>query len=285
MSVRILTGALLGMLSDLIQTADRGDEAGIMGGITLHTSRGGFGDQPGLSDLLAGVSSDRYVVGHTYFWCTGQLSAPTWWSIQNARNVLSVFKAARGKDPQNTHAVELERMGNGEILIREDPNLIDEGVSLSFSEGDVSEYPAPTLYRLLDEKLPPTLIRDGKFVDPVPRTQVIAQVVVPFTKVALRRREIIRLYRTHQDARVLVQIGESYRGLLMPYRAVDLTGDVDHPDADVHAPDLSDPIWRRPRPASDSPDADDAQLLDLGLDLGDVDEGQGDEGPTDEVPE
>lgn len=263
MTVRILTGALLGVLSDLIQTADRTPEGGIMGGVVLHTGRGYHGGEPGKVEILAGISSDRHVAGHTYAWCSGQLSAPTWWSVRDTRAVISVFKAARGKDKLGTHAVEIFRTG-GEVLIREDPNLIDEGVSLSFGEGELSDYPAPTLYRLLDAPQPATVQRDGAFVDATPRTHLVPAVLDPFLKVARRRGDILALYRTHQEVRILVQIGESYRGLLMPYRVDAGAGDTEHPDADLHAPDVDHERWRPATPPA--PDQDDPAIPQLDFD-------------------
>jgi S-DNA-T family DNA segregation ATPase FtsK/SpoIIIE len=263
MTARILTGALIGVLSDLIQTADRDPDAGVMGGVVVHTGRGHFGAEPGRVDLLAGISSDRHVVGHTYTWCTGDLGEPSWWSIRDARAVINVFKAARGRDKQNTHAVEILRAG-AEVLIREDPNLIDEGVSLAFGEGDLTAYPLPTLYRLLDAEQPAVVHRDGQFVDAVPRTDLVADVLIPFTKVAKRRGEILQLYRSHQDVRLLVQIGETYRGLLQPYRSTEQLGDGTHPGADIHTPDLDHDRWQ-PAPSGEAP-GDSAAPWQLDLD-------------------
>lgn len=266
MSVRILTGGLLGLLSDLIQTADRTPEAGVMGGLLLHTGRGHHGAEPGQVELLAGVSSDRRIAGHTYTWCSGQLGAPSWWSLRDARSVLTVFKAARGKDKQGDHAVEIIRTG-GEVIIREDPNLIDEGVSLSFGEGDPGDYPAPILYRALDRELPSTVLRDGAFVDAQPRTDLMAQLITPFCKVAVRRGEVLQLYRSHQQVPVLIQIGDTYRGLVQPYHGTDIAEpEAQRPGADLYAPDLDDPLWRR-RPATAGGDQPPPMQLDLDTDL------------------
>jgi hypothetical protein len=273
MTVRILTGALIGVLSDLIQTADRGPEAGVMGSVLLHTGRGHHGAEPGKVELLAGVSSDRHVAGHTYTWCTGQLRQPSLWNVRDARSVITVFKAARGKDKQGTHAVEI-RVVDGEVSIREDPNLIDDGVSLAFGEGDAGHYPAPTLYRILDAPQPSTVVRDGLFVDAVARTDLIGEVLSPFVKVAKRRGEVLRVYRTHQHVPLLVQIGETYRGMLAPYRHDDDGGDAERPDADLHAPDLDHERWHRPPAAGETTEQEaGADVVQLDLDLPDPRDG------------
>lgn len=249
-----MTGQLLAVLADLVQTVDRDPDAGALGGVLLHTSRGHFGDEPGQVDLLAGASTDRRVAGHTYTWCTGQLPAPSLWSLRDVRSVLAVFKAARGRDKDDVHAVEIHASA-GQVEIREDPNLIDEGVSLRFAEGTLSEFPARVIYRILHETPPSTMLRDGVFVDAEPRTDLTHAALAPFLKVAKRRGELLQLYRNHQHAPVLVQIGDDYRGVLIPVRPTDPLGDTQNPDADLHAPDLQHSRWDRV-PADQPPTVD-----------------------------
>lgn len=264
MTVRVATGALLGVLVDLIQTADGGPDGGVMGAVLLHTARGYHGGEPGAVELLAGVSSDRYTVGHTYTSCSGQLSAPTLWSLRDVRAVISVFKAARGRDPHGSHAVEIHRSA-GEVVIREDPNLIDEGVSLAFGELDAAEFPAPGLYRLLDTEQRTTTVTmingEQESVTSKPRTDIWPARLRGFSAVARRRAEVLQLYRTHQHVPLLVQIGAAYRGVLMPYRPVDVAGDDVRPDAELYPPDLDHPRWQAgPEQTGEQPPADRPQL-------------------------
>ncbi len=280
--VRVLTSSLLGMLTDLVHTADRTAEAGVVGSVLLHTGRGYHGAEPGRVELLAGASTDRYCAGHTYAPCTGQLHAgPTLWSLRDAKTTIAVFKAARGRDPANMHAVEIHR-SDGEITIREDPNLIDEGVSLSFGELEAFDYPARALYEVLDTRPDPAVTvvsiqslagSSLQRVAPTARTDVSARVLDPFSRVAKRRGELIQVYRHHQHRPILVQIGETYRGLLLPWRPVDkVTGDEDHPDAELCPPDLSDPRWRRNQRRAEDTDRDPVDQLaipDLDEDLAD----------------
>lgn len=249
MSVRVLTSTLLGVLADLVQTADGGREAGPLGAVLLHTTRGHHGAEPGALELLAGVSSDRHTAGHTYAPCAGQLVEPTLWSLRDVRAVMSVFAAARGRDPKNSHAVEIHRSA-GEITIREDPNLIDEGVSLSFGELDAGEYPARSLYRILDTQQRTRIPAPGtppggplEWLYATPRTDLAGARLRGFLTVARRRGELLQVYRTHQHVPVLVQIGGTYRGVLLPWRPAEVAGDEQRPDAELYPPDLDHPRW------------------------------------------
>lgn len=96
--------------------------------------------------------------------------------------------------------MEITRHG-GEVVIREDLNLIDEGVSLSFGEGESTGYPAPMLYWLLDRGLQAIVRREGRFLDTHPRHDVFTQRVTLFCRVATRRGEPLQLCRSHQNGR------------------------------------------------------------------------------------
>ncbi|MFC5993527.1 hypothetical protein ACFQE5_04765 [Pseudonocardia hispaniensis] len=264
MTVRVLTSSLLGVLADLARTADTGPDAGQFGAVLLHTCRGHHGAEPGKLELLAGASTDRHTAGHTHTPCSGQLGEPTLWSLRDIKSVITVFKAARGRDPHNTHAVQIHRSG-GEITIREDPNLIDEGVSLAFGELDAGDYPAPGLYTMLGAAPPGAVVLGAgglQLVPATPRTAIPYERLVPFTAVARRRGDIVQLYRHHQHARILVQIGDAYRGVLAPVRLVDeAVGDETAPDTELYPPDLG--RWRPRDPPDGDGRPDRWQQLDL----------------------
>ncbi|AEA27880.1 hypothetical protein Psed_5753 [Pseudonocardia dioxanivorans CB1190] len=264
--MRIKTSQLIAVLQDLIRTAGNDPELPTLNAILLHTTRGHHGAEPGQVELFAGVSTNRYCVGHTYTWCSGQLSGPSLWSVRDAKNVVSVFKAARGKDKHDVHAVEIVRSA-GEIVIREDPNLIDEGVSLAFGERDAGDFPARGVYRHLDIEQPTTKLEVdagvSRFVDATPATDISPSVLAPFLAVANRRGEPVRLYRTHQWVPILVQMGEAYRGVLMTVRTDDPVEHQERPTSDLYPPDLDDPRWA---PKGDATtETEDWQQLDLGV--------------------
>jgi hypothetical protein len=247
MSVRIQTRALLALLTDLLQTADTSEDATQFGAVLLHTGRGHLGDEPGELDLLCGISTTGTIAGHTYVSCTGQLTAgPSVWAVRDARSVLAVFKTPAKKD--ELHAVDLHREGPM-VTVSEDPNLLTDGLKLSFAEVPLVDFPGPGLYRMIDRTTASILVdAAGREIPAQPRTDVYADRLDPFAKVAARRKAPVQLYRTHQTEAVLVQVGDFYRGMLIPtgYEG----GDHQRPFAEVHAPDLHD-LERRIAAAKD----------------------------------
>lgn len=240
--MRVLTRALMGFLSDLIHTADRDPEAGPLGAVLVHTGRGSMGVTPGEQDLLCGASTDRFVAGHTYIGADGQLPAgPSLWSVRDCASLIAVFKASAKRD--EFHAVVVTRVGQL-VTVAEDPNLFDDGLSLSFAQLPLSAFPGPMLYQHLDRTTATEVqTESGSMESALPRTDVSAPLVASFAKIAERRRMPVRMYRTHQREAILVQIGPHYRGVLMPAR-YEPDGDERRPDAEVHSPDIGD-LMRR----------------------------------------
>lgn len=238
MTVRIQTKALLALLADLIHTADGGDEAAVFGAMMLHTVRGYAGIDPGKVDLLCGVSTTGHMAGHTYSRCDGQLSGgPTVWAVRDVRSVLAVFKKP-AKEPD--HIVDIARDG-AMVTVSEDPNLLADGLRLTFAEVSVADFPAAGIYALLDRRTATIVVDpDGQERPSLARTDVYADRLHAFARVADRRKSPVQLYRTHQTEVVHVQIGESYRGMLIPTGYDSEEAEHDRPFADVHAPDLHD---------------------------------------------
>jgi S-DNA-T family DNA segregation ATPase FtsK/SpoIIIE len=252
MPVRVQTRSLLALLADLSHTAAKDPDAGAVGGILLHTGRGEIGDEPGRTDLLAGASTDRFVAGHTYTACAGQLSgAPTLWALRDVKSVIAVFKAPAKADEM--HAVDITRDGPL-ITIAEDPNLFDDGLKLSFAQMPVEDYPAAGVYRNLDRETADRVENQGgRLVESLPRTDFAPSKLDAFAKVAARRGCPLQLYRTHQAEAILVQIGGTYRGVMTPSR-YEPDGDERRPDAEVHVPDL-DALETQQKPAQPEPPA------------------------------
>ncbi|ALE77705.1 hypothetical protein WY02_03740 [Pseudonocardia sp. AL041005-10] len=238
MSVKVPTRALIGMLSDLIHTADLAPDAGVLGAVMVHTARGAIGEQPGDQDLLAGVSTDRFTAGHAYVGCDGQLTGgPSLWNVQDCRSVIAVFKTAAKRD--EFHHLEVTRSA-AVVTLREDPNLFDDGLSLSFAQQPLAQFPGPFLYDYLARPTADEVqLDDGTMQGALPRTDLTGSNVASFVRIADRRRCSIRLFRTHQRESIAVQIGPTYRGILMPAR-YEPTSDERTPDNDVVAPDLEE---------------------------------------------
>lgn len=271
--MRILTGPLLAMLTDLTHTAGKDrDLPGLMA-IELHTGRGEVGAEPGRTDVLAGASTNRFCAGHTYVPCDGQLLHPVLLPITEAKAIIAVFKEA-AKNRLHAVVVHHDPGGDGHagtLRLSEDPNLIDDGLQLRVSLGDLDEFPL-SIYRLIGRQLR-TVVPDKAGVehDPTVRSDYSPSVLRPFVEVAKRRGEPLRVYRTHQFEALHVQIGNSYRGMAMPVaqdpdKAYD--GDPDRPDADVYLPDgvdIPEPPAQGAPAEPDGPDlfeADDTELVD-----------------------
>jgi hypothetical protein len=228
--IRIDTKEFVNLLGDLIHTADHhsNDAAGVL----LHTSRG-YPDpaEPGESDLLVGTSTNGRAIGHTWCAAFGQLP-PMLWRLGDVRAVITVFKVlAKGK---KDHTVDIRRDGD-EITVAEDPQLFGE-TSVTFAAGSLEKYPRQ-LWRVLDGTYVSTLDTDA-----MPRTDLDTASLAAFARVARRHGATIRTYRYHQRRPILVEIGNRYRGAIVPFRWDEQsTAEGHQPDGDLYAPVLPDP--------------------------------------------
>jgi hypothetical protein len=234
MTIRVLTSHLVPMLADLLHTAESDADLGAVSGVLLHSDQGAIGVEPGKTSLLVGTSTDTTVVGHTWTQASGSLP-PMLWGIEDVRAVIAVckplFKA------EKTHVTILDRDGD-RIVVREDPKLFGDGSELSFPAGKLNDFPR-SLWRLLsDVHLRPAVRGDaGQELAPTARTDFLPRRLTPFIKVAASRGENLSLYTYHQFLPVLVQIGETYRGAVIPSRWPESLGGSE-PDADLWPPDL-----------------------------------------------
>jgi hypothetical protein len=248
-TIRVATRPFVVLLVDLARTAERRPEAGNLGAVLLSTGRGYYGPDPGRVELLGGMSTDRKVMAYAHMPCSGQLPRPVLLGLRDLRNVVSVFKAAAGRDPDEQHAVELVIEGDGDtvdVTVREDPTLLGPGVSLTFESVDLQGYPARTLARVVagdawpaPDALGRVLVeRDGRKVPAGDRVDVVASHLAPFVAVGKRRGVPVELFVRHPLAPVLVQLGDSYRGALAPWPSDDDTS-AELPDVELATlPDL-----------------------------------------------
>lgn len=238
MTIRVNTKALVGLLSDLACTAADEPDAGARGGVLLHTTRGHYGSEPGMCTLLVGSSTTGYVAGTAHTYATGE-AAPALWPIDDVRAAIAVLRPlCKGKDKAE-HAVEISRVGD-EVTVAEDPDLFANGTKLSFTVASLDQFPRSLWSALSDVHLRPAVELDGRTVPPAPRLDVTPSHLVPFNKVAARRKESVQLFVYHQHRPVLVQIGATYRGMLTPLR-YEAGEDAIEPTVEVHAPDLPPP--------------------------------------------
>lgn len=233
--IRIDTSQLVNLLTDLVHTAAE-PEAGATAGVLLHGTDGHLAGEPGRTTLLAGTSTNGYAVGHTYTWCKGFL-APTLWPIADVKAAVAVLKP-RAK--RKGHVTDIRREDGG-IVIAEDPDLVDEGLRLSFAVGNLDDYPR-NIWQVLVAPPEGVLQAYDSDIPNLPRTDILPSQLAPFVKVASRRSEYLKVFRYHQRRRVLVQIGDSYMGALTPKSWPDHDSDGIEPSCDIHAPDLPEVV-------------------------------------------
>jgi S-DNA-T family DNA segregation ATPase FtsK/SpoIIIE len=227
--IRVPTKDLVGMLTDLVHTAADPASASGTASVLLHTVRGYRPGEPGLSDRLVGTSCTGKLLGHCHIECTGQ-SEPMLWPVGEVQAVIAVLKPLA---KQADHAVELGRDDAGQLYVAEDPDLFGERLKLTFSGMDVAEFPVEGVRGLLTEvRVRPAGV---DVPDVLPRTDFAAWQVAPFAKIASRRGELIELFRWHQRLPIMVQIGEQYRGVIVPMQWSDESAGPDvSPSGDVY---------------------------------------------------
>lgn len=229
MTLRIDTAELVAMLTDLVHTAGE-PEAGAVGGVLLHTARGWQGVEPGRTALLVGTSTNRFAVGHTYTACSGSLP-PMLWPVQDVKAVVAVLKPLAKED----HAVEIHAEDD-QVRIIEDADLFGQSMTLTFGVGDLTKYPRQVWGVLTDVHV---TVRNGADTVPaMPRTDISPAALKPFVTIATRRKDPLEVYRYHQRRPVLIQIGGTYRGAIMPISWPDGDSDGEMPSGEVWAPQL-----------------------------------------------
>jgi S-DNA-T family DNA segregation ATPase FtsK/SpoIIIE len=248
MSIRIDTHRFLQLLAELSPTMPTNGIGG-MPGILLHTVRGHYGTDPGLTSLLVGTSSAGRAAGHTHVPCEGTLE-PTLITVQDVAGLRSLLTPREKTNPD--HALDIDR-DLSSITLREPADLFSAGDAFTLHVGDLDTVPR-LLWTLLaqgpqDWHESPVNVR-GDTLPATPRVDIPAGVLAPFLAVAKLRKQSMQLYMGHPHRPILIQIGPHYRGVLTPDRwAHDMAPGIarregDSPDADVHPPALP-PVTKR----------------------------------------
>lgn len=216
-SVRVQTSWLVAMLADLLCTASRDPDDGVYACVLLHSSRGEIGVEPGKTSLLAGTSMDGFCLGHTYMHASGALP-PMLWGIEDVKSVIATLTPWCRND--KNHAVEIKRHGDNITVCESVDKLFpDVDRALTFPLRDVTDYPAG-VWNILEEaarRHPPR--NEGGMPVPVStRTDIVPSAMTAFVKIATRRKENLRTYRFHQWLPLVVEVGETFIGAIMPRR-------------------------------------------------------------------
>lgn len=247
-SIRIDTVELVALLERLVPTASKDTGDGATAGILMHTARGEYGDEPGKTDLLVGTSTDRLVIGHDHTPCHGTLTRATLWGIDDVKTLLAAFKPkAKDSKEEDPHMVLVDLAGE-HIVVSEDPDLYDDGLSVSFQVKNLDDYPRGLWTVLEVINAGPYEMSDGRVIEPSRRTDMSPRRIAPFNKVASKLGTSVQFYRTHQHRHVLVQIGATYRGALIPTRYDDDLDDGSGPAAEVYEPNLPPEPKRQQQP-------------------------------------
>lgn len=263
--MRVESEGLLTLLQDLVATALSKVDEGPLAAVLLHTDRGQlYGEDAGSTDILVGSSANRRVVGHAYVRAEGHLPAMLW-SVIHVRPLIGTLKefVKRDKDSESDkHAVKV-RVDGEHVELVEDPtqgSLFGEKLwSTRLPLDDLNDYPRWVWDVLaLGDKIADEPVFDaGREVDPLPRTDFDPDDLSPFVAIGKRRKCDLEVYIRHQRSPVHVQIGPSYRGLVIPRSYADgsasrAAGTV--PDARVYDPKL---------PPRVEPTPPDAERVDL----------------------
>ncbi|WP_407107830.1 cell division protein FtsK [Rhodococcus aetherivorans] len=248
MPLTIKTTALIELLTDLALTADD------YRGVHLRTVRGYWGSEPGEVTLLAGTSTNGYVLGHTWSYCEGSID-PHVWSVPDVGAAIALLKPLAQRDKNHTTDVALE---DGKVYIRETPGLFGADTELSFEAmGDVEDFPIARAARCLSgAPLPLPIDHEGEPRPDTPRTTWMPGALEPLLKIAKRRKAQLHLFRTHALQLHRVQIGDRYIGAVSPTVAFE-HDDVDKPNID---PQFGDSI-----PQTNVTDDDEQWLKRLGI--------------------
>lgn len=242
--IRVTTAALIALLTDLSKTAATPDSRSAMAGILLHTAKG-YADPeaPGKSDILVGTSSTGFAIGHAYVTCSGQLHDPMLWHISNVTGMIAGLKPMVSRDEDHQTVIRVEA---GRVIVTEEENLFDSGDRHEFKAGSLDDYPRTLWHTIRD--LPD--IPQGRVN---PRVDYNPAVLDPFLSIAKRRKATLELYH-YEDKRItLVQIGDRYRGALMPFpfEGHDVVGSgmAREPSGEVYQPAMP-PVPKKPTPST-----------------------------------
>lgn len=262
MSVRVESGQLASLLTDLVATAAAAEEGLPISAVLLHSHRGYEGSEVGRVDLLVGSSTNRYAMGHSYIRAEGQLSDPVLLPVNDVHNLITALKRkckGEKEDGGDKHAVRLGQSGDL-VEVIEDPaqrDLFGEKLwSTKFPAGDLNDYPRGLwdVLRSGNQHAVP-VVKDDKDreVRRLPRVDLTAEVLAPFVAIAKRRKWVLEAYVRHHRLPVHIQIGPAYRGLIIPAGYSDLDDGMS-PDGDVYDPEL---------PPRVEPTPPDAERVDL----------------------
>lgn len=232
-TIALPTRMLVSLLEDLLLTAGKDPALPNVLGVLLHTAHGEFvldlppdaDEQPlfgSMEDmtLMVGTSTDTYAMAQAHAPATPGVTGGGWpgaafVSASDARAVVAAFKPLIGTlGREVTHNTVLE-LTAGSLTVSEDPRQVPSGLSMWFPVGDGSAFPAAGRALSPDPTVQETGL-DGEIIPPSYGTGLPARYVEIFGKIGKRRKMPLAVYRHHQHAPIVVEVGASYRAVVKP---------------------------------------------------------------------
>lgn len=252
-TITLPTRFLVRLLEDAsLTTLDPKNELPHLSAVLLHTDRSswafeveGAKDDDGgplfddaTSDLLIGTSTMVSMVAQTHVPCTGQLHRSILIAEQDCASVISVFKPlVTTRLPKTvTHQTVITYTGET-VIISEDPHQVPRAKSLTVSAMDLDPFPRNIADLLETDPSKPVLV-DGKEIPASYGTGWEGIHLEVLGKVAKRRKAPLRVYRHHQKAPMVAEIGRAYRAVLQPWPLKDENDEYTESSIEVFGPDL-----------------------------------------------
>lgn len=221
------------------------DDAPDLAYLHLHTGTTPLAGDPAPIQVLAATATDGYAAAHAVTRAAGRLP-DLLLTAADAAALVALWRPIARAVPQGhpPHEIALTaRTGpdGPELHTAETQLLFDHaGPTLTVQTHDVELYPVAGLTASFDAgRLAAQAATgvprytDGARTEPAAepiRTDLAADRLAAFVKIAARRKHPLRMHRYHQDLRLLLQIGDHFTGTLMPIK-IDTRAQVDAPDA------------------------------------------------------
>lgn len=238
-TITVPTRMLVNLLDDLLLTASKDPDLPHVLGVLLHTADGEFvidlppdsSEHPLIdsveSALLVGTSTDTYAMAQAHAPCDAD--GPAGWiaaafvSRMDAEAVARAFKPLIGTLGRETTHRSVMELAAGRLTVREDPTQVPDGLSMWFPVGDGATFPA--VEKLLrPDPMVQSAGRDGEIIPPSYGTGLPARYVEAFGKIGRRRKMPLAVYRHHQHAPIVVEIGAGYRAVVNPLQLDEESG-------------------------------------------------------------
>lgn len=227
-TIAIDTRHLVGLLTDMVKTAQKDPLHPHLNAVLLHTDNamaevddGEGGKELMESEVLVVTSTTGRMIGQGHAPCNGQLHRPVLVSVTSAGSIVKVFTALMKEVDQKTvtHRTQLELVGNT-LTVSEDEEVVESGAELSIQVLDeevVDNFPRNLEWALAPDPHFEVVDKDKLVVPPSYGTGLRGDDLAVVAAISKRRAMEPILYRSHQSRSVVVTVGSMYRMTLAPW--------------------------------------------------------------------